>query len=539
MHLRTGLSFRGRFSRKQFWLYWLGAMLGLALAMVLMGVLAPLGQTASFAGSLVVGVAVILASWVSLATQVKRWHDQNRSGWMVLVTFIPFVGFLISLVCLGFLRGTSGDNRFGPPPGTSTPSAASPFIASETSGGAAPPRLVEPVSPPRKLSTGARLLIIAAVLVVVAGVGGTALYVLVPPAEMAARRNWLKATLTGSLTECQALAWRYRKGEGFAQDFARAARWFERAADKGLPQAQYDLALMHYYGMGISANADQAKNLLEAAVRQDYVPAMTFLGLLRDQLYPDDEEARNLWERAALAGDPWAESLLGSRHLRHRGDGEGNENLIRALYWLESARRDGVETVGGLLQHVWATVPEGDLAQVTDQVFGRLHAGSPETPAPETTPSEPGTVPSEMTTAPEETTEEGNTSSLGNEVLAKVRSLPDYVTVSTLYAEKSQEDPAWPSSDEGQAVGRYLQAMRSNAESVTVRDADSGARVLAYSVGGHELTDADVRFDALESDADYRRNLVEAVARNIVGAPRPMAVTEFLRKAGKNQGNEP
>lgn len=535
MHLRTALSFRGRFSRKQFWLYWLGAMLGLALAMVLMGVLAPLGQSASLAGSLVVGVAAILASWVSLATQVKRWHDQNRSGWMVLVTFIPFVGFLISLICLGFLRGTPGDNRFGPPPGTTTPSVASPFIASETSAGAAPPRLVEPVSPPRKLSTGARLLIIAALLVVVAGIGGTALFVLVPPAEMAARRSWVKATLTGSPAECQTLAWRYRKGDGFAQDFAQAAHWFGRAADKGLPQAQYDLAVMHYYGMGIPGDADQAKTLLEAAVRQDYVPAMTLLGLLRDQLYPDDEEARNHWERAAQAGDPWAELLLGSRHLRHRGDGEGNENLIRALYWLECAHRDGVETVGGLIQHVWATVPEGDLAHVTDQVFGRLHAGSPEPLLPETAPTNEQPTTEGMTTTADGTPpEESHASPLAGEVLAQVRSLPDYVTVSTLYAEKSQEDPAWPASDEGQAVGRYLQVMRSNAESVAVRDMDGGTRVLVYSVGGHELTDADVRFAELESDADYRRSIVEAVARNIVGAPRPMAVNDFLRKAGKN-----
>jgi uncharacterized membrane protein YhaH (DUF805 family) len=57
----------------------------------------------------------ILASWFGLATQVKRWHDLDLSGWMVLVNLtviaIPFV-FLIH----GFVRGTRGTNRFGRDP---------------------------------------------------------------------------------------------------------------------------------------------------------------------------------------------------------------------------------------------------------------------------------------------------------------------------------------------------------------------------------------------------------------------------------------
>jgi formylglycine-generating enzyme required for sulfatase activity len=50
---------------------------------------------------------------VSLAVQVKRWHDLDKSGWMVLILFIPIVGAVCSLVVLGFRRGTVGANRFG------------------------------------------------------------------------------------------------------------------------------------------------------------------------------------------------------------------------------------------------------------------------------------------------------------------------------------------------------------------------------------------------------------------------------------------
>lgn len=48
--------------------------------------------------------------------QIKRWHDLDKSGWWVLINFIPIVGGLWCLVECGFLKGTVGPNRFGPDP---------------------------------------------------------------------------------------------------------------------------------------------------------------------------------------------------------------------------------------------------------------------------------------------------------------------------------------------------------------------------------------------------------------------------------------
>jgi uncharacterized membrane protein YhaH (DUF805 family) len=48
-----------------------------------------------------------------LAIGIKRCHDRNRSGWFVLIAFIPLVQ-LWYFVEMGFLSGTRGDNRFGP-----------------------------------------------------------------------------------------------------------------------------------------------------------------------------------------------------------------------------------------------------------------------------------------------------------------------------------------------------------------------------------------------------------------------------------------
>jgi hypothetical protein len=328
------------------------------------------------------------------------------------------------------------------------------------------------------------------------------------------------------------MAWRYRTGRGVPQDFAQAAGWFERAANKGLAPAQYDLAVLHFYGLGVPADPAKARPLLEAAVQQNYVPAMTLLGMCQEAEEPGSAAAITLWEQAAAAGDPWAESLLGSARLAQRDQGNGKENLILGLYWLESARRHGVETVGGLLQHVWATVAAEDLETVTGEVFGRLENGKPD-PLPHevAAPVEPAT-PSETATPTEPTTELSGEVALGDEVLAQVRTLPEYTTVSTQYAEKSQADSSWPASAEGQAVGQYLQTMRTDAQSAAIKQGDEGKLILAYTVGGHAVSDAGVRGADITSDPEYRRSIVEALAQNIVAAPRPLQVTEFLKQSG-------
>ena len=65
----------------------------------------------------IVTLIVALAGiWVALAVGAKRCHDRDRSGWFQLIMLIPIVGGLWLLIELGFLRGTIGENRFGPDP---------------------------------------------------------------------------------------------------------------------------------------------------------------------------------------------------------------------------------------------------------------------------------------------------------------------------------------------------------------------------------------------------------------------------------------
>ncbi len=68
------------------------------------------------ASSLLLSGIIALAFVVPLvAVQVRRFHDQDKSGWFVLLNLIPYIGVLVVLVFM-LLDGTAGDNRFGPDP---------------------------------------------------------------------------------------------------------------------------------------------------------------------------------------------------------------------------------------------------------------------------------------------------------------------------------------------------------------------------------------------------------------------------------------
>ncbi len=76
---------------------------------------APPANGLPFLWILLLGIAGLALFIPSLAVQVRRFHDQNRTGWLVLLGFIPYVGGLIVLAFM-CLPGTPGPNRYGPDP---------------------------------------------------------------------------------------------------------------------------------------------------------------------------------------------------------------------------------------------------------------------------------------------------------------------------------------------------------------------------------------------------------------------------------------
>ena len=59
------------------------------------------------------GIAFILHQY---AVYIKRLHDLNKSGWNVLWSIIPLLGYLYLAIICFFFKGTKGSNDYGSDP---------------------------------------------------------------------------------------------------------------------------------------------------------------------------------------------------------------------------------------------------------------------------------------------------------------------------------------------------------------------------------------------------------------------------------------
>ena len=98
-------SFSGRITRKVYWLY-------CGIPFLALGTWIAVANPEPK----VTVIIMLLLAWPSLAMHVKRWHDQDKSGWWQLLTAIPVVGGFIVMGMCGFIKGAEGSNRFGTDP---------------------------------------------------------------------------------------------------------------------------------------------------------------------------------------------------------------------------------------------------------------------------------------------------------------------------------------------------------------------------------------------------------------------------------------
>ena len=95
-----------------------------------------LGAAGGSAGGSVLGLLIGLAAlvgstWFSLAQGVKRLHDLDKSGWMILLMCIPIVNAVFGLYML-FADGTVGPNQYGTDPKNRMPYQAQPSSVNVT-----------------------------------------------------------------------------------------------------------------------------------------------------------------------------------------------------------------------------------------------------------------------------------------------------------------------------------------------------------------------------------------------------------------------
>jgi uncharacterized membrane protein YhaH (DUF805 family) len=110
--LQRYADFSGRSRRMEYWMFTVGVIGASIITSILDNILG-LANMLFMYGPFT--ILLFLSTIVpSIAAAVRRLHDQDKSGWLVLLGFIPLIN-LVLLVLL-FLEGTKGDNKYGSDP---------------------------------------------------------------------------------------------------------------------------------------------------------------------------------------------------------------------------------------------------------------------------------------------------------------------------------------------------------------------------------------------------------------------------------------
>ena len=99
------VDFSGRASRSEFWWFVLFNIIASIVGSILGAMIHP-------AISFLVSLGLLLPA---LGVSVRRLHDVGRSGWWLLLSFVPLVGFLV-LLYWDVQPGEPGANAWGEPP---------------------------------------------------------------------------------------------------------------------------------------------------------------------------------------------------------------------------------------------------------------------------------------------------------------------------------------------------------------------------------------------------------------------------------------
>ena len=128
----------------------------------------------------------------------------------------------------------------------------------------------------------------------------------------------------------------YECGIGVDQDLKKAKEWYEKSANNGNAEAQFNLGVL-YEGEGTSTGYHNAAKWYGKAAEQGYAQAYNYYGELYKEGWGVNRSyktAATLYKRAADLGDVYGMFNLGSLYLRNNGVGR---NCREAADWLGKA----------------------------------------------------------------------------------------------------------------------------------------------------------------------------------------------------------
>lgn len=113
--LKNYANFNGRARRKEYWMFTLFyALLYLPVYAITMFATSQEMLTLALIANLLMMVIAFGLLLPALAVQVRRLHDINKSGWWILLGFVPLANF--ALLYFTLKEGDKGENLYGPDP---------------------------------------------------------------------------------------------------------------------------------------------------------------------------------------------------------------------------------------------------------------------------------------------------------------------------------------------------------------------------------------------------------------------------------------
>lgn len=120
---RRYFDFSGRSRRMEYWMFALFQFLVSAVISALLGnntyqtagAMVGFNTALTGPGGVVQNIFGLISFIPGLAVAVRRLHDQDRSGWLLLLVFLPILGWF-ALFVLMLLSGTNGPNKYGMDP---------------------------------------------------------------------------------------------------------------------------------------------------------------------------------------------------------------------------------------------------------------------------------------------------------------------------------------------------------------------------------------------------------------------------------------
>src|SRR6185312_763808 len=181
---------------------------------------------------------------------------------------------------------------------------------------------------------------------------------------------------------------RFVEARGVSANLEEAARWFERAASKGLAPAQFRYASMLEKGQGVKKDLTAAQKLYIAAAGKGHAKAMHNLAVLYAEGVdgkPDYANAAQWFRKAAELGVADSQYNLGV--LAARGLGT-ERNIVESYKWFALAAAQGDRDAGRKRDEVAAHLDAQALAAAQQAVKNFTPAVQP--PAAITVPAPTG-----------------------------------------------------------------------------------------------------------------------------------------------------